>query len=298
MLYCGAEIDFVDIDRSTYNLSVVALEEKLKNAVKSGKLPKAVIPVHFAGQSCDMAAISRLAKQYDFYVIEDAAHAISGSYQGKNIGCCEYSDLTVFSFHPVKIITTGEGGMVLTNNGELHQKIELLRGHGIVRDEDKMAGGAGHWYYQQIDLRYNYRMTDLQAALGLSQLQRIDQFAARRRELAKRYDQELAGLPLQLPWQHDDIDSAWHLYVVLVAEAAEGGLRDRLFVKLRQRGIGVHVHYIPVHTQPYYQQLGFRTGDFPEAEKYYKKALSLPLYFDLTERAQDQVIEIMREELG
>jgi UDP-4-amino-4,6-dideoxy-N-acetyl-beta-L-altrosamine transaminase len=280
-LYCGAEVDFVDIDPKTYNISIEALRAKLEQAEKVGKLPKVLIPVHFAGQSCEMAAIAELAKQYGFYVIEDASHAIGGKYQDQKIGNCRYSDMTVFSFHPVKIITTGEGGMVLTNNQALFEKLSLLRTHGIIREPSQ-----GAWYYQQIDIGYNYRMTDIQAALGLSQMQRLDSFINQRHELAQTYNQNLPELPLQLPWQHPDSYSAWHLYVIRLDKHK----RRQVFDSLRQAGIGVNVHYIPVHTQPYYQQLGFKLGDFPEAEKYYSEAISLPIYPLLTELQQQQII--------
>lgn len=286
-LYCGAEVDFVDIDPKTYNISIEALRAKLEQAEKVGKLPKVLIPVHFAGQSCEMAAIAELAKQYGFYVIEDASHAIGGKYQDQKIGNCRYSDMTVFSFHPVKIITTGEGGMILTNNQALFDKVSLLRTHGITREPNNMSEPSqGAWYYQQIDIGYNYRMTDIQAALGVSQMQRLDRFVSQRQKLANTYDELLQDLPLQLPWQHPDSYSAWHLYVIRLDKHK----RRQVFDSLRQAGIGVNVHYIPVHTQPYYQQLGFKLGDFPEAEKYYSEAISLPIYPLLTELQQQQII--------
>ena len=295
-LYCGAEVNFVDIDPQTYNMSVDALEEKLVQAAKSGRLPKVVIPVHFAGQSCRMAEIRKLADQYNFTVIEDAAHAIGGSYQGKKVGACQFSDMVVFSFHPVKIITTGEGGMVLTNRAELYEKLLRLRTHGITRDERFMVRTKeGPWYYQQIDLGYNYRMTDIQAALGYSQLQRIDEFVRRRHELSARYDQKLKNLPVTLPWQEPDTYSAYHLYVIRLHLNQLQKSRKQIFEELRAAGINVNVHYIPVHTQPYYERLGFKAGDFPKAEEYYREALTLPLYYGLSEEDQDYVIERLKE---
>ncbi len=295
-LYCGAEVNFVDIDPQTYNMSVDALEEKLVQAAKSGRLPKVVIPVHFAGQSCRMAEIRKLADQYNFTVIEDAAHAIGGSYLGKKIGACQFSEMTVFSFHPVKIITTGEGGMVLTNREELYEKLRRLRTHGITRDERFMVRTKeGPWYYQQIDLGYNYRMTDLQAALGYSQLQRIDEFVRRRHELSARYDQKLKNLPVTLPWQEPDTYSAYHLYVIRLHLNQLQKSRKQIFEELRAAGINVNVHYIPVHTQPYYERLGFKAGDFPKAEEYYREALTLPLYYGLREEDQDYVIKRLEE---
>ena len=295
-LYCGAEVDFVDIDPRTYNMSVDALEEKLVQAAKSGKLPKVVIPVHFAGQSCRMEEIRKLADQYNFTVIEDAAHAIGGSYQRKKVGACQFSDMTVFSFHPVKIITTGEGGMILTNRAELYEKLLRLRTHGITRDERFMVRTKeGPWYYQQIDLGYNYRMTDIQAALGYSQLQKIDEFVRHRRYLANRYDQMLKDLPVTLPWQDPETYSAYHLYVIRLHLNQLQKSRKQIFEELRAAGINVNVHYIPVHTQPYYERLGFKAGDFPKAEEYYREALTLPLYYGLSEEDQDYVIERLKE---
>jgi UDP-4-amino-4,6-dideoxy-N-acetyl-beta-L-altrosamine transaminase len=293
-LYCGAQVDFVDIDPRTYNISVNALKTKLKAAQKGGKLPKAVVPVHFAGQSCEMAEIAELAHEYGFAVIEDAAHAIGGTYRGGPIGNCRYSEAAVFSFHPVKIITTGEGGMVLTNNPGLYGKISRLRSHGIVKTPH-LVESVGAWSYQQIDLGYNYRMTDIQAALGWSQIQRIGDFLARRRYLADRYDRLLQGLPLILPWRHPDTRSAWHLYVVRLKLHELRKSRREIFDELRGRGIQVHVHYIPVYRQPYYRELGFAKGLCPEAERYYEAALTLPLHYGLTDQEQDYVAEQLRE---
>ncbi|MGR8932928.1 MAG: UDP-4-amino-4,6-dideoxy-N-acetyl-beta-L-altrosamine transaminase [Gammaproteobacteria bacterium] len=297
-LYCGASVDFVDIDPVTYNLSVERLEEKLDRARMDGTLPKAVIPVHFAGQSCPMREISALAKRYGFRIIEDASHAVGGDYLDAKIGSCRYSDMTVFSFHPVKIITTGEGGMLLTNDTELAERAALLRSHGITRDATVMTENShGDWYYQQLDLGYNYRLTDLQAALGLSQLQSLDAFIARRREIAELYDRALSDLPLLLPRQHADGRSAWHLYVVQLQLQHLHSDKATLFRALKERGIGVNVHYIPVHTQPYYQRLGFKAEDFPESVAYYRAALTIPLYAHLSPEQQQQVIAGLTEVL-
>jgi len=297
-LYCGAKVDFVDIDPRTYNLSVAALEQKLQKAERDGKLPKVVIPVHLCGQSCEMAAIHALGEKYGFKIIEDASHAIGGKYRSQPIGNCRYSDITVFSFHPVKIITTAEGGMALTNDAELADKLALLRSHGITRDPAQMTHQAdGPWYYQQIALGYNYRMTDIQAALGLSQLSRLDEFVANRQRLAARYDSLLSALPVEIPWQHPDNYSALHLYPIRIAEGVSSYSRLSVFEGLRAAGIGVNVHYIPVHLQPYYRQMGFQPGDFPEAESYYLAAISLPLYATLTEANQDRVVAALHGQL-
>ena len=295
-LYCGAEVDFVDIDPRTYNLCPQALERKLEQAEREDKLPKVVVPVHLCGQPCDMQAIHALAQRYGFKVIEDASHAIGGKYQGEFIGNCRYSDITVFSFHPVKIITTAEGGMALTNDAELASKMALLRSHGITRDPAQMTHEAdGPWYYQQIDLGFNYRMTELQAALGVTQMERLDQYVARRHQLARRYDDLLASLPVTTPWQHPDSYSGLHLYVIRLQLDQIGKTHRQAFEALRALGIGVNLHYIPVHTQPYYQRMGFQTGDFPEAERYYAEAISLPMFQTMSEEQQDQVIAALRE---
>lgn len=286
-LYCGAEVDFVDIDSRTYNMSADALREKLELAARKGLLPKVVVPVHFAGQSCDMRAIRSLANQYGFKIIEDASHAIGGQYLGEPIGNCRYSDIAIFSFHPVKIITTGEGGMALTNDDSLAERMQLLRSHGITRDPSHMSCTSdGAWYYQQIELGYNYRMTDIQAALGDSQMTRLDDFVSRRHKVSVRYASSLDDIPVVLPWQHPDTHSAFHLFPIRVPATD----RQRVFDELRNAGIGVNVHYIPVHTQPYYRRLGFRPGDFPEAERYYQEAISLPMYPHLTAEQQDKVV--------
>ncbi|MEW5943439.1 MAG: UDP-4-amino-4,6-dideoxy-N-acetyl-beta-L-altrosamine transaminase [Pseudomonadota bacterium] len=298
-LYCGAKVDFVDIDAATYNLSVSALEKKLAQAEQHGSLPDVVIPVHFAGQSCEMEAVAQLARRHGVTVIEDASHAIGGGYQGGKIGDCRHSDMTVLSFHAVKIITSGEGGMILTNREDLYRKLLLLRSHGIVRDPARMVSEPdGPWYYQQIELGYNYRMTDIQAALGASQMNRLDEFVARRNDLARRYDEALSALPLRLPAVRPDCYSAYHLYVVQIDPARTKATRREVFDALRNAGIGANVHYIPVHTQPYYQRLGFRSGDFPEAEGYYSRAISLPLYYGLSEAEQDFVVATLKQALA
>lgn len=295
-LYCGAEVDFVDIDPHTYNLCPQALERKLEQAEREGRLPKVVVPVHLCGQPCDMQAIHALAQRYGFKVIEDASHAIGGKYQGEFIGNGRYSDITVFSFHPVKIITTAEGGMALTNDAELASKMALLRSHGITRDPAQMTHEAdGPWYYQQIDLGFNYRMTELQAALGVTQMERLDQYVARRHQLARRYDDLLASLPVTTPWQHPDSYSGLHLYVIRLQLDKIGKAHRQVFEALRELGIGVNLHYIPVHTQPYYQRMGFQAGDFFEAERYYAEAISLPMFQTMTEAQQDEVVAAVRK---
>lgn len=295
-LYCGAQVDFVDIDPRTYNLCAVELEKKLVAAEQTGKLPKVVIPVHFSGQPCDMQAIHALSQKYGFKVIEDASHAIGGKYQGEPIGNCRYSDITVFSFHPVKIVTTAEGGVAVTNNAELAEKLNLLRSHGITRDEHLMTKPMdGPWYYQQIELGYNYRMTDMQAALGVSQMQRLDEYVAKRHELAERYNELLKDLPIILPWQSEDSYSGLHLYVIRLQLDKISKTHLEVFNGMRESGILVNLHYIPVHLQPYYQELGFEAGQFPEAEQYYKEAISLPMFPIMTDEQQNQVVSTLKE---
>ncbi len=290
--YCGANIDFVDICAKTYNMSVAALEEKLKKAKQANKLPKVVIPVHFAGQSCDMRGIKKLADKYGFKIIEDASHAIGGRYLNEPIGNCRYSDITIFSFHPVKIMTTGEGGLALTHDKKLADQMRLLRSHGMTRDEALMTHPSqGGWYHEQVDLGFNYRITDIQCALGLSQLKRVDEFVKKRHELAAIYTQNLKDLPLVLPYQDPHTYSAFHLYVIQTTA------RKRVFDYLKNANIGVNVHYIPVHLQPYYRQLGFKERDFPVAEAYYHQAITLPLYTGLSLAEQDYVVTKLQEGL-
>lgn len=294
-LYCNAQVDFVDIDPATYNLCPKALEAKLVEAERNGKLPKVLVAVHLCGQPCDMQAIHALAQKYNFSVIEDASHAIGGKYQNEFIGNCHYSDITVFSFHPVKIITTAEGGMALTNDDLLAEKMNLYRSHGITRDPSLMTHDPdGPWYYQQVELGYNYRMTELQAALGISQMQRLDKFVAQRHVLAQCYNDLLSDLPLTLPWQHPDSYSGLHLYVVRLRLDQINKTHLQVFEELREAGIGVNLHYIPVHLQPYYQKIGFNKGDLPQAELYYDEAISLPMFSTLTKDQQDEVAQVLK----
>jgi UDP-4-amino-4,6-dideoxy-N-acetyl-beta-L-altrosamine transaminase len=287
--YCGADVDFVDIDPVSLNMSVQALATKLEKANQQGRLPKVVIPVHFSGLSCDMKAIFELSKQYGFKIIEDASHAVGAEYNGYPVGSCKYSDITVFSFHPVKIITTGEGGMALTNQMELADRMVRLRSHGIAqKPEHMLSAPQGTWEYQQIELGHNYRMTNLQAALGLSQLKRLPEFIAKRRAIAKRYHELLTELQVVRPLASDE--SSWHLYPVRFPVEK----RKAIFDAFRKADIWVQVHYIPVHTQPYYANLGFKWGDFPQAEQYFTEAISLPLYFDLTINEQDYVVDYLK----
>jgi UDP-4-amino-4,6-dideoxy-N-acetyl-beta-L-altrosamine transaminase len=299
--YCGAQVDFVDIDPLTFNINVAALRAKLEIAAVARRLPKIVVPVHMAGQSCDMRAIYELGLQYGFRIIEDASHAIGGRYLGEPVGSCRYSDITVFSFHPVKIITTAEGGMALTNDAAVADRMALLRSHGITRDASKMTKASeGDWYYQQIDLGLNYRMTEMQAALGVSQMQRLDDYVQLRHELAVRYDELLSDLPVQIPCRASYSYSALHLYVIRVAATASAN-RAEVFHSLRSQGIGVNVHYIPVHKQPYYEKLGLQVGydalSFPHANAYYEQAISLPLYATLSFAQQDEVVVALRKTL-
>ena len=297
-LYCNAKVDFVDIDPLTYNLSARELEKKLIQAEKEGRLPKILIPVHFAGQSCEMKKIHGLSKQYGFYIIEDASHAIGGKYLDQPIGSCQYSDITVFSFHPVKIITTAEGGLATTNNKKLLERMQLFRSHGVTRDPELMTKEAeGGWYYQQVDLGFNYRMTDLQAALGVSQMERLDDFITLRHQRQKRYDELLKNLPVVAPYQDLDSYSALHLYPIKIQIDKVKSTRKEIFEALRKNDIGVNVHYIPVHTQPYYENMGFKKGDFPNAESYYESAISIPLFHVMTFEQQDQVIAALEKVL-
>lgn len=303
-LYCGAQVDFVDIDPRTYNISVDRLADKLAAAEKAGKLPKVVVPVHLSGQSCEMAAIRELSRRYGFKIIEDASHAIGGKYRGGSdapfepVGNCRYSDITVLSFHPVKIITTGEGGMALTNDATLADRMQRFRSHGITSTREQMQPRPAEeiWNYQQILLGYNYRMTDIQAALGLSQLTRLDEYVSRRHAIARRYNEELRELPLQLPWQHPDTYSGYHLYPIRVPLGGAHRQRE-VYEVLQAERINVNVHYIPVHRQPYYERLGFVAGYCPEAEKYHRETITLPLFPTLTEAEQGKVIEVLHAAL-
>lgn len=298
-LYCGAKVDFVDVDPRTYNLCPQKLEAKLVQAQKVNKLPKVVVPVHLTGQPCDMAAIHALGQKYGFKIIEDASHAIGGQYKGKPIGNGLYSDITVFSFHPVKIITTGEGGMALTNNDELATRLNLLRSHGITRDPDLMTPSMdGPWYYEQVALGFNYRMTDIQAALGASQMTRLAEYVQRRHKIAQHYNELLVDLPITLPWQHRDSYSAYHLYVVRLQLENIDRTHRQVFEALRAQDIMVNLHYIPVHTQPYFQNMGFKLGDFPAAEMYYREAISIPMHVNLNDEEQVLVVNSLRKAMG
>lgn len=298
-LYCGAKVDFVDIDPKTYNLCPVALERKLIQAEQEGRLPKVVVPVHFSGQPCDMKSIHALATRFGFKIIEDASHAIGGRYSGQPIGSGEYSDITVFSFHPVKVITTGEDGMAVTNNKVLARRLGLLRSHGITREPELMTKPMdGSWYYQQVSLGFNYRMTDIQAALGASQMTRLEQYVAQRHRIAKNYNALLADLPITLPWQHPDSYSGLHLYVIRLQLDKISRSHKEVFEYMRSKDIMVNLHYIPVHMQPHYEKMGFKQGDFPEAERYYSEAISIPMYPTLTEAQQQEVVAALREALA
>ena len=297
-LYCGAKVDFVDINPLTYNLSPEELEKKLIQAKLENKLPKIVIPVHFSGQSCDMRKIHSLGQEYGFKIIEDASHAIGGEYLGQPVGGCQHSDITVFSFHPVKIITTAEGGLATTNDKELLMRMQLFRSHGVTRDPELMTKESeGDWYYQQVELGFNYRMTELQAALGVSQMQRLDEFITKRHKLQERYDLLLEDLPIIKPYQDKDSYSALHLYPIKIQANKLKNTKKEIFEALRKNGISVSVHYIPVHTQPYYENIGFKKGCYPNAESYYQRSISIPLYFGLTLEQQDKVIESLKQVL-
>lgn len=295
--FCGADVDFVDIDPKTYNMSIEKLEEKLLLAKSQGKLPKVVIPVHFSGQSCDMAAIKRLADKYNFSIIEDASHCIGGEYMDEKIGSCRYSDITIFSFHPVKIIATAEGGMALTNSSKLSSRMQLYRSHGMTRDKNIITppDDAGEWYYEQVALGYNYRITDIQCALGISQLKKIDKFVEERRNIVSKYNELLKDLPLILPQEIGSSNSAWHLYVVQIDPQKTNKTRLEIFNKLKAANIGVNVHYIPVYLQPYYKQLGFVEGYCPNSEVYYSRAITLPLFPGLTDTDIEYIVESLKK---
>jgi UDP-4-amino-4,6-dideoxy-N-acetyl-beta-L-altrosamine transaminase len=296
-LYCGAQVDFVDIDPRTYNMSVEQLAEKLEHAEKLGKLPKVVVPVHLCGQSCDMQAIHVLSQQYGFKVIEDASHAIGGRYQNKTVGNCKFSDITVFSFHPVKIITTGEGGMALTNDPELCSRMQRFRSHGVTSDPNLMQLRPNDeiWNYQQIDLGFNYRMTEMNAALGVSQMVRLDKFVKKRHEIATHYNKELTGLALKTPRQHSDSYSSFHLYPICIDLENNNKTQREVYNTLQSSGVNVNIHYIPVYRQPYYEQLGFKEGYCPNSERYHKSAISLPIFPGLKNDQQDYVIRILQD---
>jgi dTDP-4-amino-4,6-dideoxygalactose transaminase len=292
-LYCGAKVDFIDIDPLTYNLCPIALEKKLIKAKKLERLPKIIVAVHLSGQSCDMKLIHKLSKKYGFKIIEDASHAIGGRYLDEPIGNCKYCDITVFSFHPVKIITTGEGGMALTNNNRLAKRMSLLRSHGMTRDQKQMVNQEeGDWYYEQLELGFNYRMTDIQAALGISQLKKIDRKISRRHEIAERYNKLLSGLPLKLPHQSIDGYSAYHLYIIRLKNKQ---IHKQFFNSLRNRGIGVNLHYIPLYRQPYYKLSSSDYKNFPESESYYSEAITIPLYPTMTSHDQDLVVQAIKD---
>lgn len=296
-LYCGADVDFVDIDPQTYNMSVAKLEEKLTHAEKIGRLPKIVIPVHFSGQSCEMEQIHSLGQKYGFNIIEDAAHAIGGKYKNTPVGNCKFSDITVFSFHPVKIITTGEGGMALTNSQIISERLNRFRSHGITSDKNLMDQRPENeiWNYQQIDLGYNYRMTDIQAALGFSQLNRLDSYVSRRHEIASNYNEDLKNLPLQLQYQHQDSYTSYHLYLIRIKESLDSHTQRQVYDAMQSAGINVNLHYIPVYRQPYFEKLGFKNGYCPEAESYHREVISIPIYPSLNTAQYDHVVSTLNE---
>ena len=295
-LYCGASIDFVDIDPLTYNICPNKLEEKLRRAHNKGLLPKVVIPVHFAGQSCDMKAIHSLSLRFGFKIIEDASHAIGGGYMGEPIGCCKYSDISVFSFHPVKIITTGEGGMAVTNNFSVAEKMRQLRTHGIIRQDfqEKFVINDEIWNYQQVSLGYNFRMTEIQAALGLSQLKKISYFINAREKIAKKYNHSFEGLPVTLPFQNENSSSSYHLYAIRVNRKKAQKTQKDIYEGFIKKGIYVNLHYIPVYLQPFYRAAGFERGYCKEAERYFREEISLPIYPSLAEVEQDYVIDVLK----
>lgn len=298
-IYCGAGVDFVDIDAETSNMSVDYLREKLIRAKAEDKLPKVVIPVHLCGQSCDMEAIHALGQEYGFRIIEDASHAVGGSYKGTRVGDCRFSDITVFSFHPVKIVTTGEGGAALTNDAELANRLRQHRSHGITSDPDEMEPRPDNeiWNYQQLRLGYNYRITDIQAALGISQLNKLDDFVARRHEIAKIYDEAFAGLPIRVQKQPEFAHSSYHLYIIRITEGECGKTQQEIYAAMWEAGIRVNLHYIPVHRQPFYEKLGFKAGYCPEAERYHRETISLPMYPTLLPEEQQHVISALRKAL-
>ncbi len=297
-IYCGAKIDFVDIDSETNNISIDALSKKLELAKAQGNTPKVLIPVHLSGQSCDMRKIHKLSKEYGFSIIEDASHAIGGDFEEQKVGSCEFSDICVFSFHPVKIITCGEGGAALTNDPNLAKKMKLYSTHGVTRDSEQMNSKPdGLWYYEQLYLGYNYRMTDIQAALGLSQLSRIDKFIKRRNEIAERYNNLLSDLPITLPKIPQGVYSSFHLYIIRLKLDAIKKSHQEVFADLRKAGIGVNLHYIPVYHHPYYRELGFDKGYCPQSEQYYNEAISIPIYYDLDNQTQEKVIELLKQHI-
>ena len=299
-IYCGAKVDFVDIDPLTYNLSIPALMEKLERSQVSNTLPKVVIVVHLAGQSCDMKSINGLSLKYGFKIIEDASHALGGRYLNGPVGNCKYSDITVFSFHPVKMITTGEGGMAVCNNSKLNAIMQRLRSHGITRDEAEMKNITdGPWYYEQLDLGFNYRMTDMQAALGISQLKRLDSFVKKRNKVASNYNKIFEGIDIKTPWNNDnDSYSSYHLYIIRVPKKSKIFNRSQMFETLRSNGIGVNVHYIPIYRQPYYQKFNYNYEDYPEAESYYAEAISIPIFTTITEDQQESIFKILTNPIG
>ncbi len=298
-LYCGAEIDFVDIDECTFNISILKLEEKLsEKRINNQPLPNVIIPVHMAGQSCDMKAIYKLSKEYGFKIIEDASHAIGAKYKNKSVGGCRYSDITVFSFHPVKIITTAEGGVAVTNNADLSQKMCLLRSHGVTRDEKELLENHGPWYYEQKILGFNYRLTDIQAALGLSQMERLDEFVEQRKQISNKYLKELNSLPIELPITDTDSQSSWHLFITKLNLDEIEKSHSQIFTELRIAGLGVNLHYMPIYRQPYYQHLGFSVGYCPIAEDYYSRAISIPIFHSMTEKDQKHVVSVMARVLA